>query len=104
MADDSNANEGRNPRSKGAKADKKQSRWNAFLFLLIPMMGILLPRHYKGIAPLLFLIPLVISFVNKFRNTDDISGASSPNRDRAAEPYLNAPKDPKDPRRYRPIG
>jgi len=112
VANETNAYERHDSEPEAAQADKKRLRLNALIILLIPVLvGVVLPRPYRGLAPFLFLIPLVISLVNKFRKADEKSGNSPPNQtypmphqDHSVEPYFYAPKDPKDPRRYKPIG
>jgi hypothetical protein len=115
VADDTNDSGRPDPEPEAVRSDKKKSRWIALLLLLIPVLGIVLPPPYRGIAPFLFLIPLVISLWNRWCNADVKSGNSQPNsqpnqthpmpdQDPSAEPYSYTPKDPKDPRRYKPIG
>jgi hypothetical protein len=111
VADGPNAYKRQDSQSEAAQAAKKRSRLNALIILLIPVLGTLLPSPYKACAPLLLLIPLFISLADKFRKTEGKSANSPaiqtysiPNKDRFVEPYLYTPRDPKDPRRYKPIG
>ena len=111
MADGPNAYQRQDSQSEAAQAAKKRSRLNALIILLIPALGALLPSPYKACAPFLFLIPLFIFLADKIRKTEEksanppaIQTYSMPNRDRSVEPYLYTPRDPKDPRRYKPIG
>jgi hypothetical protein len=110
VADDPNAHKIHGFQPDGAQAAKKLS---ALIVVLIPMLAALLPMPYKAFVPFLFLIPLFISLANKFGKADEKSGNPLPNRtysmpkpgqDHPIEPYLYTPRDPKDPRRYRPIG
>jgi len=108
---DTDAYERHDSQPDAAQAAKKRSRLSALIILLIPVLGTLLPKPYKGLAPVLLLIPLFISLANKFRKADEKSGNSPPNqtysmprKDHSVEPYLQTPRDPKDPRRYKPIG
>lgn len=92
---------------------KKRSRLNTLILALVFVLGIALPQPYKAFAPILFLIPLVIAVMNKVRQAGEKSGTPLPNQtysppmpdqNHSVEPYSYTPKDPKDPRRYKPIG
>jgi hypothetical protein len=77
------------------------------------VLSILLPPKYKAFAPVLFIVPFAMNVVNRIRKMREKSqdplqeqthsqsvsdGIPSP------EPYSYKPKDPKDPRKYKPIG
>jgi hypothetical protein len=66
VADDTNAFGRFDSETKAAHAHKKRSRLNALIILLIPALGVVLPRPYKGFAPFLFLIPLIIPWRTNF--------------------------------------
>jgi hypothetical protein len=92
---------------------KKQWRRNALIFGGVFLLGFFLPPAYKAFAPLLFLIPVFIEVVNKSKqaggstgipSTDHTHSPSTPDRTSSGKTYVYKPKDPKDPRRYKPIG
>ena len=92
---------------------KKMSRLSAAIMAAIFVLGVVLPPAYKPFVPFLLLIPLIIALINKFsrmgsRSEDSAQyqGYSPPvqEQDSCIEPYSYTPKDPKDPRRYKPIG
>jgi hypothetical protein len=76
-------------------------------------LGAILPPKYKGLAPLLLLIPVILNVVYKIRQSGEVPGIppgnrtyspSTPQQTSSHEPYTYKPKDPKDPRNYKPIG
>jgi len=79
---------------------------NAAILAAIFALSILLPPDYKAFVPLLFLIPLVLAVVAKVRRIRNKNEYSpyTPDADHSVEPYSHTPKDPNDPRRYKPIG
>ena len=92
---------------------RNQRLLNALILLGVFLLGALLPMKYKAFAPLLFLIPVLLDIVNKINKSSEIPGVSSGNRTyppsmprqmNSHEPYTYKPKDPKDPRKYKPIG
>ena len=92
---------------------KKQWRLNALILAGVFLLSVVLPPAYKVFAPVLFIIPVIINVVNKIRQAGEKSGnppqdrtdsPSMPNQIPPVEPYTYTPKDPKDPRRYKPIG
>ena len=92
---------------------KKQWRLNALILAGVFLLSALLPPRYRAFAPLLFVIPFVVSVVNKIRQVREKFGSppqgqiDSPpisGRIPSQEPYTYKPKDPKDLRRYKPIG
>lgn len=92
---------------------KKQRQLNAVILGMVFLLGIVLPPKYKALAPVLLLIPFIIGIVNKFsqtgknpENPPPTHTYSPPKRDQIPyrELYTYKPKDPKDPRRYKPIG
>ena len=100
--------------SKAADQDKKLLRIiNLLSAAGVFLLGILLPPSCKMFAPFLFLVPVIISAVSKARLSslkrgnpvqDQTSSPPMPPRVPSPEPYTEMPKDPKDPRRYKPIG
>ena len=92
---------------------KKRGRLGGFIFLGVLLLGVVLPPAYKALAPFLFVIPIIVSVVNKIRQVSVKSGnppidqtysQSMPHQTASSEPYTSKPKDPEDPRRYKPIG
>ena len=113
MADDADAYGRQDSQPEGAQAAKKRSFLNALIVVLVPVLGVVLPRSYRAFAPSPLLIPLAISLANKLRQVAVQSVNPAPNQnnsmhglkhDRSSEPHFYAPKDAKDPRRYKPIG
>jgi hypothetical protein len=77
------------------------------------LLGAVLPPEYKAYAPLLFVVPFIISVANKLRQAGENPADPSqnpayvptePERAPSRDPYSYRPKDPKDPRKYKPIG
>jgi len=93
---------------------KKRSRLLHFLIALsVVPLGILLPPSYKIFAPFLMAIPTIIDVVNKARMSGEKHSTHLRNQAyiptlssniRSLEPYTAIPKNPEDPRRYKPIG
>jgi hypothetical protein len=94
--------------------NKKQWKLNSLILAGVFALSVLLPAEYKAFAPLLFLVPFIIKVTNKFRqsgespehpSTDPPYNPSMPeDRTTLSDPYSYKPKDPKDPRKYKPIG
>jgi hypothetical protein len=80
---------------KGAGA-RRRSGLNALLVGAVLLFTMVAPPEWRVYAPLLFLIPLLANVVTKLRGRN--AGPTHP------DPYSHSPKDPKDPRRYKPIG
>ena len=97
-------------------SDKNKNRWplNALILAGVFLLSALLPAEYKVLAPLLFVIPFIISVADKLRRAGEDTGNPSRNhhysppmpdhRIQLPEPYSYRPKNPKDPRKYKPIG
>ena len=88
---------------------KRRTRINALAMFLFFLVSALLPRRWKLLAPLVLLIPLIYRAVARMRNNSKSpleSGESLSHIPAAPvnEPYSYTPSDPKDPRRYKPIG
>lgn len=92
---------------------KRQWKLNSLILAGVLLLGAVLPPEYKAYAPLLFVVPFIINLVNKMRQAGENSGNPSQNpryappgseRISSREPYTYQPKDPKDPRKYKPIG
>ena len=110
--------EGRNPSEddltpEASEKTKKQWRLNALILAGVFLLSAVLPPKYKAFVPFLFVIPIIIAVVNKIRQVSEKSESPShyptdsphmPDRITSHEPYTYEPKDPKDPRRYKPIG
>jgi len=112
MAEGKNPSEN-DPSPESSEKAKKQGRLNALIWAAVFLLGAVLPSEYKGFVPFLFLIPIILSVVNKIRQASEKSEHPShypthspqmPDRMPSHEPYAYKPKDPKDPRRYKPIG
>ena len=97
----------------GDKSKKRSQILHAWILTGIFLFGILLPPGYKIFAPLLFIIPSIIDVVNKARMAGETSRLPlrdqtytppMPSRIPSLDPYTAMPKNPKDPRRYKPIG
>jgi hypothetical protein len=96
-----------------SEKNKKQWQLNALILAGVFLLSVVLPPAYKILAPFLFVIPFIINVVNKIRQVEEKSGNSPqdqthsppmPDQIPSPEPYTYKPKDPKDPRRYKPIG
>ena len=92
---------------------KKRRLLNSLILAGVFLLGAILPLEYKAYAPLLFVVPFIVSIAKKIRQ--DSEDPANPPRDShytppvpdrvsSPEPYSYRPKDPKDPRKYRPIG
>jgi hypothetical protein len=83
---------------------RKRTRVNAVILLLVFALLSFAPLPWAAFAPLLLIIPLLHAALGRMHR-----GPSSPGRppsDRGGsspEPYSQEPRDPSDPRRYRPI-
>jgi hypothetical protein len=86
---------------------KRRSRLNAVILGLVLLVYMYGPPRWKLFAPLLFLLPVLYSLLSRLRGASIESDrpvtreidAEPP----AAEPYSYTPRDPNDPRRYKPI-
>ena len=88
---------------------KRRTRINALVMFLFFLATAVLPQNWKLYSPLVLLIPLVYRVVARMRggsNSPRESGESVSNLPAGPveEPYSHTPRDPKDPRRYKPIG
>ena len=92
---------------------KKRWKRSALIFAGVILLSSILPSDYKGFAPLLFLLPVIISVMDKIQQTDKTSehparnqlySAPTPEQTTSHEPYSYKPRNPKDPRKYKPIG
>jgi hypothetical protein len=96
-------------------SEKAKKPWglNALILAAVFLLTAVLPPGYKAFAPFLFLIPVILNVVNKVRQADE--NPANPAGDRtysppvsnripSSEPYSYKQKDPKDPRKYKPIG
>lgn len=79
-------------------AARKRSQIKALLLAVIMMLAVVVPAPWKGYTPLLVVLPLLYLVMTRVRGK--AAAAEPPSR---TEPFSEAPKDPKDPRRYRPI-
>lgn len=74
---------------------KARVRINALVLALVMILALVAPPPWNLFAPVVFVVPLIYSLVTRLRS------ARAPS---TQEPYEYRPKDPKDPRRYKPIG
>ena len=94
---------------------KHKSRMNAMILIAVFLAGIVLPvaslapSPWNVVAPTLSLIPMVYAIVQRIRKPG-ASGERLPETlmryadfSDLKEPYSCTPKDPKNPRRYKPI-
>ncbi len=97
--------------AESATADKKWSR--LMIVAAVFLLGVFLPPEYKPYSPLLILALPLVAFLKKVRQAGAVGMDSAQNRSyshiesetgRSLEPFSYTPKDPKDPRRYKPIG
>jgi hypothetical protein len=90
------------------EAAKRRSRINALALGLVLILATLAPYPWNAYAPMLIVIPAIYAIVNRFRNRSQWNQsptrtAGKPNGSSEGEPYTITPKDPNDPRRYKPI-
>ena len=85
---------------------KRRTRINALMLVAVLLLVTFAPHPWSILAPLLFLLPLLFSSLEKLRrrlrNPDGGTVPDSGHRT-PGEPYAVTPRDPDDPRRYRPI-
>ncbi len=93
------------------EAAKRKSRINALILGVVFLLLTFAPSPWNAYAPLLFIIPVVYSLVNKFRRASSVPVPASrmpmPTQEKnsaGVEPYSYTPRDPGDPRKYKPIG
>jgi hypothetical protein len=77
------------------RQSKLQVRLNALALLFVLLLTTLAPYPWALLAPVLLLVPLGYGVWRRFRTAVTIP---------TGEPFSSVPKDPEDPRRYRPIG
>ena len=86
-------------------SSRKRTRANAVVLLLVFALITFAPQPWAAFAPLLLLIPLLHAILARARRGSTTSGSTVPSKpDPYPEPYSQEPRDPQDPRRYRPIG
>jgi hypothetical protein len=89
---------------------RRKARINAAVLIAVLLLVSLAPYPWNVFAPLLFLVPLIAAISNRLRlgiaPLDALSTSASAEKQAspAEEPYSCIPKDPKDPRKYKPIG
>jgi hypothetical protein len=88
-------------------ARKRRSRLNAVILALVFLVYSYGPPRWKLFAPLLFLLPVLYSLLSRLRGASIESDRPVTREIDAeppvAEPYSYTPRDPNDPRRYKPI-
>ena len=90
------------------EAAKKKTRVNALALALVFLLATLAPYPWNAYAPILIIIPAIYSIVNRIRNnslsqTSQSQNSPQPDVSSDGEPYAITPKDPSNPRRYKPI-
>lgn len=86
-------------------SSRRRTRMNAVVLLLVFGLLTFAPQPWAVLAPLLLLIPLLQGVMNRMRRGSPADGrVHPPEAGSRAEPYSLEPRDPEDPRRYRPIG
>ena len=91
---------------------KRSSRINALILAAVFVVMTLAPDPYKLFAPLLFLIPALLWVFSRLHKSSggptlrsrDLPAPPPMPKPDGADPFSYTPKDPKDPRRYKPIG
>ncbi len=88
------------------EAARRRSRINALVLGLVFLLLTVAPHPWNLYAPILFLVPFLYSLVSRMRRIPGSSQMAQPQRMNAPvqEPYSCTPSDPKDLRRYKPIG
>src|SRR5262245_28924582 len=87
-------------------ARKRRSRLNAASLGLVFLFFTFGPPPCSLFAPLLFLLPVLYSLLTRLRGTSiesDRPVTGEIDTEPPAEPYSYTPRDPNDPRRYKPI-
>ena len=85
-------------------SSRRRTRANAVILLLVFALLTFAPQPWATFAPLLLLIPLLHAILDRVRPGSTPSGSTQPSKaDSYPEPYSLKPRDPDDPRRYRPI-
>ena len=86
-------------REKKEKDKKRSAQLDVLIWVYLTLLSFVgLPKTYKVFAPLLLSVPVILKVVNKIRQSSESSDQTAP-----SELYYYKPKDPKDPRRYKPI-
>ena len=90
-------------------AAKRKTKVNAITMFLFFLVTAVLPYRWKPFAPLALLVPLIYRLYTRLRDASSSAPAPGVNLPQAPEmprkePYSYTPRDPKDPRRYKPIG
>ena len=89
------------------KKTEPAGKYALILVAIFMLSKIVLPPEYRAFVPFLFLIPLIPVVIQKARQAckkNEYSPLCHPDADHTVEPYSYTPKDPNDPRRYKPIG
>jgi hypothetical protein len=94
-------------RAEDIAASKRKARVNALTLGLVFVLGAFAPYPWKAYTPLVFLIPVFYRVYTRIRRPDGSPEIRPPTQiaeTGTEEPYSYTPRDPKDPRRYKPIG
>lgn len=90
------------------EAKRRRMRINALALLLIFVLSLVMPYPWNSYAPLLIIVPAVYGLLARFRKDPSSRTAAKEAGSRlngsSLEPYARKPKDPNDPRKYRPLG
>jgi hypothetical protein len=113
VAEEMNSSEEKAAPPETKEAAKRWARLNGLFLAIVFLLGFVLPPEYRKFVPFLFVIPLIISVVYKVRQAVEKSrnpasnqtySPPMPEQSYSTDRYSYTPKDPKDPRRYKPIG
>jgi hypothetical protein len=96
-------------RAEDIAASKRKARVNALTLGLVFLLGAFAPYRWKAYAPLLFLMPVLYRLYTRIRKSAGsseipVQAPAQIVEGEPEEPYSYTPRDPKDPRRYKPIG
>lgn len=93
------------------EAARRRSKINALVLGAVFLLMTVAPHPWSSYAPILFLIPVIYALVSRMRRASSLpvpSSSQSAPTQRAdglrVDPYSSTPRDPKDPRKYKPIG
>lgn len=91
-------------------AARRRSRVNALAVLAMFLLISLAPTPWNMFAPALIAVPALYGIWSRYRERQDAGGQPQPwepvreQDGTIPDPYSYTPKDPNDPRRYKPIG
>jgi hypothetical protein len=97
---------------------RQRARINGLIVAAVLLLGVVAPPPWNLYAPVLFLIPIILGLLDRLRRitvqnnsvhsdsvqSDSVQRNAVPGAGPIPEPYSYTPRDPGDPRRYKPIG